>query len=109
MRVTDNTLMTVNRRTISNNSFDGVVLASAVSGTIVSLEETTVSSNGGNGLSAAATGAGHSVFRLSNDYISGNAGSSMSIGAGGDAISFGTNRITDNGTNASPTGTLLQQ
>ena len=109
MRVTDNTLMTVTRSTIANNSFDGVVLASAVAGTIVSFEETAISSNGGNGISAAATGAGHSIARISNDYISGNAGSSMSIGVGGDVISFGTNRITDNGTNTSPSGTLLQQ
>ena len=109
MRVTDNTLVTASRSSISSNSFDGISVATTTTGALVSLEHTTVANNGGNGMSASATGSGHSVIRISNDYISGNSLASMSIGAGGDVISFVNNEIVDNGTNTAPSGTLTPQ
>ena len=103
--VGDNATATATRTIISENT-QGVTVVSSVALALLELDESSVSNNSGNGLYMSTTG-GHPVIRLSNSDVLANTGNSMIIPAGADVVSFGNNRIIDNGTDTLPNTSAL--
>jgi len=106
MFVGDNAKGTVNRSIISNNTGGGAIISTSTALALLELDGSSVSDNSGTGLSLMLSG-GHPVVRLSDSSIYANTGNSMTIPSGADVISYGTNRINDNGPDTLPNGTAL--
>jgi hypothetical protein len=106
MFVGDNTKATATRTIVSTNTAGGITVDGASVLALLELDDSSVSNNAGNGLSLLVT-SGHPIVRLSNTSILANTGNSMSVPVGADVVSFGTNRIVDNGTDTLPGGTVL--
>ncbi len=104
----DNVKAMITRSNISTNVAVGVSIVTSSTASFVDMDETTISNNNGNGISLSLNSGGHPQMRISNTYISGNVGSSMSIPFGTDVTSFGNNRIIDNGTDTLPNITVSQ-
>lgn len=100
--VGDNATATATRTIISANG-SGVIVSTSSALGLLELDESSVSNNSGNGLYLSVAG-GHPIVRLSNSDILANTGNSMVIPAGADVLSYGTNRINDNGTDTLPNG-----
>jgi hypothetical protein len=107
MYVGDNASATVTRTIISQNTGGGVTVATSTALGLLELDASSVSNNSGNGLFLSLSG-GHPFVRLSNSDIFSNTGASMVIPVGGDVVSYGTNRINDNGTDTLPNASALQ-
>jgi parallel beta helix pectate lyase-like protein len=105
IRAEDGAMVTVNRSVASNNINSGFRTNSAGGAVEINLENSVASNNGTNGISS--TGAA-SIIRLSNSTITGNA-TGLSPSAGGQILSYGSNRISGNAVNGVPTGQVTEQ
>jgi hypothetical protein len=105
IRAEDGAVVMVNRSVASNNTNTGFRTASAGAPVEINLENSVASNNGNNGI---ATSGGASIVRLSNMSISSN-GVGLNSSAGGQILSYGSNRIAGNGVNGVPTGGVGEQ
>ena len=104
IRAEDGAVVTVNRSVASNNTNSGFRTSSASAPVQLNVESSVASNNGNNGV---ATGGANSTIRLSNTTVTGNA-VGLNSSAGGQILSYGSNRISANGVDGSPTGAALE-
>jgi len=105
--VGDNTIATATR-TLFNNNGTGLVVTSSTAPTTLALDESSVSENAGTGISETVSG-GHPIVWISNSQFTGNTGASFSLPSGTFVVSFGNNRIINNGTDVAPSGPATLQ
>ena len=106
IRAEDGAKVTVNRSVASNNVNNGILAASGGGGGVeINLEGVVASNNGTNGVVTSGLGA---IIRLSNTTITDNT-TGLNSAAGGQILTYGSNRIAGNVPNGVPTGPVAEQ
>jgi hypothetical protein len=103
MTVGTNAFGHISRSSITSNTSDGL-LASATNATI-NVEDSEIAFNA-NGVRAGASGA---TIRIAGNGIYNNTAGVATIPAGGTVASDGNNRISGNGSSATPNGAITKQ
>jgi hypothetical protein len=94
---------TISNSIISLNSYAGIV-TEATSGNAETMADSNIITYNGLGIQS---GAGATTTRISNNNITNNFNQGLFVAAGS-VISFGNNRLTDNGIDGAPTQTIGQ-
>jgi hypothetical protein len=105
IRAEDGAKVTVNRSIAANNTNNGFLATSGGGLTEMNLEGAVASNNGTNGI---VTSGGPALIRISNSTVTGNA-TGLNASAGGQILSYGSNRIAGNTVNGAPTGGVAEQ
>jgi hypothetical protein len=104
LNASDGTNVSLRNSVVAGNAF-GLVISSSSRAAVVNLESTIVSGHRGSGILTQGLGA---TTNMSNVTVVNNK-TGLSATSGGHIVSFGNNKITNNGTNGTPTQTITQK
>jgi hypothetical protein len=107
VRVLDNATVELREVTSAGNNANGLLVKPAVGAASVNVESSTFANNGQSGIAVGGGGA-TAIVRISGSSIVGNQ-IGIDIDPLGSVLSFGNNRITDNGSTDPPSGAIPLQ
>lgn len=108
LKVEDRGNVTVRNSDLSNNDNNGGIATSVAAAAVINFETCTFANNRNatNNSSGVQSSGANSIVRITNvDVFNNNIGLNAAAGA---IVSFGNNRVTQNGTNGAPTTTIGQ-